>query len=98
MAQAMRDVFTDTHNVAEGAGAFTATMQERDALKGRVIGATLSGGHVDAVVLARVLGAPADCCALYIGKQTQLSTVGTTCRRMPAPWTTPVRLRQRQLR
>jgi threonine dehydratase len=31
VAQAMRDLFTDTHNVAEGAGAasFAAAMQER---------------------------------------------------------------------
>jgi threonine dehydratase len=36
VAQAMRDLFTDTHNVAEGAGAasFAAAMQERASLKG----------------------------------------------------------------
>lgn len=57
VAQAMRDLYTDTHNVAEGAGAaaFAAAMQERDALKGLVVGTALSGGNVDAAVLARVL-------------------------------------------
>jgi threonine dehydratase len=46
VAQAMRDLFTDTHNVAEGAGAasFAAAMQERDRLlKGQVVGTTLCG-------------------------------------------------------
>ena len=58
VAQAMRDLFGDTHNVAEGAGAagFAAAMQERASLRGQVVGSTLSGGNVDASVLARVLG------------------------------------------
>lgn len=57
VAQAMRDLFTDTHNVAEGAGAasFAAAMQERHLLQGQVVGTTLSGGNVDAAVLAKVL-------------------------------------------
>ena len=57
VAQAMRDLYTDTHNVAEGAGAagFAAAMQERDALKGLVVGTPMSGGNVDAALLARVL-------------------------------------------
>ena len=57
VAQAMRDIYTDTHNVAEGAGAasFAAAMQERDSLKGLVVGTTLCGGNVDADVFARVL-------------------------------------------
>lgn len=62
VAQAMRDLFADTHNVAEGAGAagFAAAMQERDALRGLVVGTVLSGGNVDSAMLARVLaGAPA---------------------------------------
>jgi threonine dehydratase len=59
VAQAMRDLYRDTHNVAEGAGAaaFAAAMQERNALKGLVVGTTLSGGNVDAKVLAQVLSA-----------------------------------------
>ena len=57
VAQAMRDIYADTHNVAEGAGAasFAAAMQERAALKGKVVGTTLCGGNVDASVFARVL-------------------------------------------
>ena len=57
VAQAMRDLYTDTHNVAEGAGAasFAAAMQERSQLRGQVVGTTLCGGNVDAAVFARVL-------------------------------------------
>ena len=57
VAQAMRALYTDTHNVAEGAGAasFAAAMQERSQLAGQVVGASLSGGNVDAALLARVL-------------------------------------------
>ena len=57
VAQAMRDIYTDTHNVAEGAGAasFAAAMQQRTALNGKVIGVTLCGGNVDAAIFARVL-------------------------------------------
>ena len=57
VAQAMRWLFADTHNVAEGAGAasFAAAWQERDRLKGQVIGTTLCGGNVDSSVFAEVL-------------------------------------------
>jgi threonine dehydratase len=57
VAQAMRFIFADTHNVAEGAGAasFAAAWQERDRLKGQVVGTTLCGGNVDSAVFARVL-------------------------------------------
>jgi threonine dehydratase len=57
VAQAMRDIYADTHNVAEGACAasFAAAMQERATLKGKVVGTTLCGGNVDASVFARVL-------------------------------------------
>lgn len=56
--EAMRALFTDTHNVSEGAGAaaLAALMQERENLKGRRVGAVLSGGNVDREVFARVLG------------------------------------------
>jgi len=59
VAQAMRQLYTDTHNVAEGAGAasFAAAMQERDALRGLNVGTVISGGNVDAAVLAEVLRA-----------------------------------------
>jgi len=58
VAQAMRLLFADTHNVAEGAGAasFAAAWQERAQLKGQVVGTTLCGGNVDSDVMAAVLG------------------------------------------
>ena len=61
VAQAMRDLFADTHNVAEGAGAagYAAAMQQRDVIRGLVVGTVLSGGNVDSAVLARVLGGAA---------------------------------------
>ncbi|MHA7599111.1 threonine dehydratase [Alicycliphilus sp. T452] len=57
VAAAMRALFTDTHNVAEGAGAaaLAAALQERDALRGQCVGLALTGGNVDAAVFARVL-------------------------------------------
>ncbi len=57
VAQAMRDLYTDTHNVAEGAGAaaFAAAMQEKATLRGQVVGVTLCGGNVDAQVMGAVL-------------------------------------------
>ena len=57
IAEAMRNLYADTHNVAEGAGAasFAAAMQERATLGGQVVGTTLCGGNVDADVFARVL-------------------------------------------
>ncbi|HAJ12532.1 MAG TPA: threonine dehydratase [Comamonadaceae bacterium] len=59
VAQSMRWLFTDTHNVAEGAGAaaFAAAWQEREQLQGLAVGAALSGGNVDASVFAQVLAA-----------------------------------------
>jgi threonine dehydratase len=60
VAQAMRDLYTDTHNVAEGAGAasFAAAMKERAQLKGQTVGVSLSGGNVDRAVFADVLAGP----------------------------------------
>lgn len=57
VAQAMRAIYTGTHNVAEGAGAaaFAAALQERDRLRGQCVGVSLTGANVDAAVLARVL-------------------------------------------
>jgi threonine dehydratase len=57
VAAAMRAIYTDTHNVAEGAGAasFAAAMQERALTQGQVVGTTLCGGNVDADVFAKVL-------------------------------------------
>ena len=57
VAAAMRHLFADTHNVAEGAGAaaLAAALQERGQLQGQVVGLALTGGNVDASVLAQVL-------------------------------------------
>jgi len=59
VAQAMRDLYTDTHNAAEGAGAASvaAAMQQRSRLKEQVVGTTLCGGNVDSATLAQVLAA-----------------------------------------
>lgn len=61
VAQAMRAIFADTHNAAEGAGAasFAAAWQEREQLKDLVIGTTLCGGNVDSEVFAQVLAGEA---------------------------------------
>ena len=57
VAQAMRDIFACTHNVAEGAGAaaFAAAMQERTQLIGQTVGVALSGGNVDSAMFAKTL-------------------------------------------
>jgi threonine dehydratase len=57
MRAAMRILFTDTHNVAEGAGAATlaAALQERDRLAGKRVAAVLSGGNIDRNLFAEVL-------------------------------------------
>jgi threonine dehydratase len=57
VAQAMRILFSDTHNVAEGAGAaaLAAVMQQRKRLAGRAVGIVVSGGNVDRDVFAKVL-------------------------------------------
>jgi len=54
---AMRALFSDTHNVAEGAGAasLAAALKERTANAGRRIGLVLSGGNVDRELFAGVL-------------------------------------------
>ena len=57
VAAAMRALFADTHNVAEGAGAaaLAAALQQRMQWQGRSIGLALTGGNVDSAVFARVL-------------------------------------------
>jgi threonine dehydratase len=57
VAAAMRALFADTHNVAEGAGAaaLAAVLAQREQLAGRSVAITLSGGNVDSAVFARVL-------------------------------------------
>ena len=57
VAQAMRVLFADTHNVAEGAGAaaLAAAMQQRGRWQGRSVGVALTGGNVDSAMFASVL-------------------------------------------
>ena len=58
VADAMRALFADTHNVAEGAGAasLAGALQQRERWAGRSVGITLSGGNVDSALFAEVLG------------------------------------------
>ena len=53
----MRQLFTDTHNVAEGAGAaaLAAVHRERVGLQGQRVAAIQTGGNVDRSVFAGVL-------------------------------------------
>ena len=54
---AMRHYFTDTHNVAEGAGAapLAALLHERAHMAGRRVALILSGGNIDLDLYAKVL-------------------------------------------
>jgi threonine dehydratase len=54
---AMRNLYTDTHNVAEGAGAaaLAAVVKERSTIQGRRIAIVQTGGNVDKAVFAGVL-------------------------------------------
>jgi threonine dehydratase len=52
---AMRIYFTDTHNVAEGAGAAALAGAMTEEIKGRRVGMVLTGGNVDREAYARVL-------------------------------------------
>ena len=55
--RAVRILFTDTHNVAEGAGAapLAAALQERDRLRGKRVAVIQSGGNIDRELFAEVL-------------------------------------------
>jgi threonine dehydratase len=57
VAQAMRVLFADTHNTAEGAGAagLAAAMQQSAQWEGHCVGVVLTGGNVDSDVFAGVL-------------------------------------------
>lgn len=57
VGQDMHALFTDTHNVAEGAGAaaLAAALQQRQQLQGRCVGLVLSGGNVDARMFSQTL-------------------------------------------
>ena len=55
--RAVRILFTDTHNVAEGAGAapLAAAFQERDRLRGKRVAVIQSGGNIDRNLFAEIL-------------------------------------------
>lgn len=57
VAQAMRILFHDTHNVAEGAGAaaLAAALQHGSRRAGQSVGVALTGGNVDTAMFASVL-------------------------------------------
>jgi threonine dehydratase len=57
MAEAIRILFTDTHNCAEGAGAasLAALMKERDRFQGRRVAVVLTGQNIDRSWMATVL-------------------------------------------
>jgi len=54
---AVRLLFSDTHNTAEGAGAapLAALLQEHERMRGRRVALILSGGNVDRDVFAQIL-------------------------------------------
>jgi threonine dehydratase len=55
--RAMRILFSDTHNVAEGAGAapLAAALQERGRIAGKRVAVIQSGGNIDRTLFAEVL-------------------------------------------
>jgi threonine dehydratase len=57
--RAMKILFTDTHNAAEGAGAaaLAGLLQEREKMKGRTVAVVLSGANVDKRLFTEVLAA-----------------------------------------
>lgn len=57
IAAAIRVLFADTHNLAEGAGAaaLAALMQDAPKLQGRKAGIILSGGNLDETAMQTVL-------------------------------------------
>lgn len=63
IAGAIRAYYSDTHNLAEGAGAtpLAALLKEREAMGGRKVGLILTGGNMDREPFSAVLdgGVPA---------------------------------------
>ncbi|MDE2092644.1 MAG: hypothetical protein KGI87_02215, partial [Burkholderiales bacterium] len=57
VAAAMRALFADTHNAAEGAGAaaLAGALAQPERWAGRCIGVALTGGNVDSAAFAQVL-------------------------------------------
>jgi threonine dehydratase len=57
IAAAMRHLFSDTHNAAEGAGgvALAGLLKEKDRMRDRRVAVVLTGGNVDSDVFASIL-------------------------------------------
>ena len=57
MREAIRILFSDTHNIAEGAGAapFAAALKERRRLAGKKVAVVQSGGNIDRALFAEIL-------------------------------------------
>jgi threonine dehydratase len=57
LRRAIRIIFSDTHTVAEGAGAaaFAAALQERDRLARKKVAVIQSGGNIDGALFADIL-------------------------------------------
>jgi threonine dehydratase len=57
MRAVIRIIFSDTHNIAEGAGAapLAAALQERDRLRGKKVAVVQSGGNIDRPLFAEIL-------------------------------------------
>ncbi len=57
IAEAIRVLYTDTHTLAEGAGAaaFAALMQERETMRGKRVAVIVSGQNIDRPWMATVL-------------------------------------------
>lgn len=58
MAEAVRNYFDDTHQVAEGAGAapLAALLRERERVARRTVGVVLSGGNIERARFMEILG------------------------------------------
>ncbi len=61
VAAAVRAYWTDTHNLAEGAGAapLAAALQEKAKLAGKRVGLILSGGNIDFDLFRKWIGTEA---------------------------------------
>ncbi len=55
--ESMRHMFTDTHNVVEGAGAagLAAALQEKEQLQGKRVAVVATGANVDREMFAQIL-------------------------------------------
>jgi threonine dehydratase len=55
IAAAIRAYWTDTHNLAEGAGAaaLAAALQDKPKIRGKRVGLILSGGNIDFELFSR---------------------------------------------